>query len=94
MPSSAYDYFKKKRQEAETTTQPTESFGAGSFAFNPDSQKVDENFASVPKDSQITAAPMSVPKAPEMPDVPKSDFSGNLPDTMNLAPRVSDKAIL
>lgn len=93
MPSSAYDYFKKKRQEAETTTQPTESFGAGSFAFQPDSAQWDENFASVPKDSKISPAPMSVPKSPEMPDVPKSSFAGNLPDTMDLAPQVSNEAL-
>jgi hypothetical protein len=90
---SAYDYFRRKRQEAETTTQPTDAFGAGSFAFEPEKKQWDENFASVPKDAEISAAPMSVPKTPEMPEIPKSSFAGNLPDTMGLAPQVSNESL-
>ena len=59
------DFFKKKRDESETTTQSTESFGAGSFVFDPHSSNFSDEMSSAP------AAPRS--EAPKFnPGIPNS----------------------
>ena len=60
------DFFKKKRDESETTTQPTESFGSGSFDFDP--AKFSEQF----KETPAVSVPMS--------EAPK--FNPGLPSTL------------